>query len=56
MKAGYFKVIKIRFVTVLPSRVQWARQALSSDAQKGLQIAPDYRPLTAWDTVERRQA
>jgi hypothetical protein len=56
MKAGYFKVIKIRFVTVVPSRMQWAPQAVSSDAQKGLQIAPDYRPLTARDTVGRREA
>ena len=31
------------------------REAVSSDAQKGLGFVPDYQPLTAWDEAERRR-
>jgi len=32
-----------------------SRDAVSSDAQKGLGFVPDYQPLTAWDEAERRR-
>jgi acetolactate synthase-1/2/3 large subunit len=32
-----------------------SRQAISSDARKGLGFVPDYQPLTAWDDAERRR-
>jgi len=31
------------------------RNAVSSDAQKGLGFVPDYQPLTAWDDAERKR-
>ena len=30
------------------------REAVSSDAQKGLSTVPDYQALTAWDETERK--
>jgi acetolactate synthase-1/2/3 large subunit len=30
-----------------------SRDAVSSDANKGLGFVPDYQPLTAWDEAER---
>ena len=32
-----------------------SRDAVSSDATKGLSVVPDYQPLTAWDDAERRR-
>ncbi len=32
-----------------------SRDAVSSDAQKGLGFVPDYQPLTAWDEAERQR-
>ena len=32
-----------------------SRQAVSSDARKGLGFVPDYQALTAWDDAERRR-
>jgi acetolactate synthase-1/2/3 large subunit len=31
------------------------QSAVSSDATKGLGFVPDYQPLTAWDTAERKR-
>lgn len=31
------------------------QEAVSSDARKGLGFVPDYQPLTAWDTAERKR-
>ncbi len=32
-----------------------SRDAVSSDATKGLSVVPDFQPLTAWDDAERRR-
>ena len=32
-----------------------SRDAVSSDATKGLSVVPDFQPLTAWDEAERRR-
>jgi acetolactate synthase-1/2/3 large subunit len=31
------------------------REAVSSDAQKGLSTVPDYQALTTWDEAERQR-